>query len=590
MKNLYVLKRPLLCVSLGSALIASFFAAQAQNPPPRMVPAGMVPTQLGAARINPAFWRNPPTVKRAFIERLAKPSKAGNVRLTVEFQADRRLGTTHAFEADGRIVVLRDDGRGADTKARDRIYSALVTVKTQELTMLNRDLTAMRRRMPTVPVFRQRRIISTSRVTLFDTNRLAKRQKIQIFPFPLPCTLTTDPEKTLLIRDLKVVEDPKRTFNPCAKVGTPMGRWTFGHLMREMVNEPVTGIDPSKFARKWVEKWLTTQTVNSDPIAARTAMQNLIITPWEQASGVGPGGKLNLARAPFKLLAIVNRVDLRDNAVYGGTNAGEGRFVFGAVDMRPAMNCAPLQFTVIFEYGIRKRGCAAIRNWGKQWYNLRTLPLGSPAYNAALQAITDQFVTRGADPTKLPNKSALNQLRTNEIALDNPWELREFRLAKSGLLDQVTVKQTPAFVHNNTANLANYVNSNEAAILANDYVVPDEFPAGTPFLGGAAPTPGGMFWQAPGIGNNNARHNFSLGTCSGCHARETDTRFTHVKPAAFGSVADLSGFLTGITVSDPVDGTPRKFDDLERRCQDLTKLVKSPCLFQLFFDPLRLVH
>lgn len=54
-----------------------------------------------------------------------------------------------------------------------------------------------------------------------------------------------DPKRELMITDLSVVNDPARTFDVCSNAGTPMGIWTFGHLMSEMANQPITGIDPS---------------------------------------------------------------------------------------------------------------------------------------------------------------------------------------------------------------------------------------------------------------------------------------------------------------------------------------------------------
>jgi hypothetical protein len=396
-----------------------------------------------------------------------------------------------------------------------------------------------------------------------------------------------------------VVENPARTFNPCTGAGTPMGAWTFGKLMEDMANTPATGIPAPSFVRRWLNEWEVPQTVNGQITPARINIQNEIIDPWQAVSG-GPGMPLDLSLAPFRLLAIVNRVDLRQNAVYGGGSAGEGRFVFGAVDLHN--NCAPLQFTVIFEYGVPKKGCFAVRDWGKQWLNLQSLVLGSPAYNAALQAITDQFAAAGANPMKLPNMSALNQLRTNEIALAAPWELREFQLNRpgpaAGLLDQVTVKQTPRLGFNHTDVLANYVNTNAADILLSHHTVPDEFPVpGVPFLAADGPTPGGLFWDGPAVPPGpdivpaDARHMFSLNTCNGCHAGETATAFTHIHPAPFGVPAGLSGFMTGINVADPADGAPvRHFDDLARRAKDLDALVNSSCLFELFHLPLLMPH
>jgi hypothetical protein len=207
-------------------------------------------------------------------------------------------------------------------------------------------------------------------------------------------------------------------------------------------------------------------------------------------------------------------------------------------------------------------------------------------------------VKANSDPTK-PNGSALNQLRTNEIALTGPWELREFQVAPkgdplAGLLKEVTVKQTPDLSLNHTSTLVGYVSASTGTILSGTYVVPLEFPPGTHFLGGSALTPGGMFWNngtSPTITNRQARHLFSLGTCNACHAGETQTAFTHVKPAPFGATAGLSGFLTGISVVDPADGSPtRNFNDLQRRAADLDALVHSRCLIFPFIPRVHQVH
>lgn len=160
----------------------------------------------------------------------------------------------------------------------------------------------------------------------------------------------------------------------------------------------------------------------------------------------------------------------------------------------------------------------------------------------------------------------MNQLRTNEIALvqphDLPWELREFRLATTsqdgvsgpdtGLLRSVTVKQNPAMVWNDTQKVTDFIDANERALTDPNgarHDVPLEFPvaSGDRFLGGAAPTPTrDFFWNGVGlVPGDDRRHKFSLSTCSGCHGGETATKFTHIKPAPFGTAAGLSDFLTG---------------------------------------------
>lgn len=76
--------------------------------------------------------------------------------------------------------------------------------------------------------------------------------------------------------------------------------------------------------------------------------------------------------------------------------------------------------------------------------------------------------------------------------------------------------------------------------------------------------------------DNEARHQLSLNTCNGCHSGETGTSFLQIFPRLPGQVSQLSGFLTGETVPDPVTGAQRSFNDLARRARDLATLVCPP--------------
>ena len=92
--------------------------------------------------------------------------------------------------------------------------------------------------------------------------------------------------------------------------------------------------------------------------------------------------------------------------------------------------------------------------------------------------------------------------------------------------------------------------------------------------------PNSHFW-APGIAgfpsggctNDDIRFNFSVNTCSGCHQSETGAPFLHVSNRGQNNETQLSGFLVGGEISDPVSGDPREFNDLERRMLDLCNLV-----------------
>jgi hypothetical protein len=290
-----------------------------------------------------------------------------------------------------------------------------------------------------------------------------------------------------------------------------------------------------------------------------------------------------------------------------------GRFVFGVVNRNANGGCSTTRFTVILEYGVPIRGCTAVRSYGQQWDNLGNLVLGSPAYNAALQAITDQFTSANAAPNK-PNRSAINQVRSNENALNPLWELREFVLRQGSPLLQISsTVQTPHHSWNNSGLLANYINTNAAALVAGTNVIPPMW-AGQPFLTGSNFNFGvgnAQVWNAPGVANQ-PRHMLSLNTCNACHGGEArdstvpaDLPFLHVGVRLPAGTSPLSKFLLGngtlaapstFNKPDPINGAPvRQFGDLLRRQQDLSNLVNSSCLStglinQLQFQPLQMVH
>lgn len=530
---------------------------------------------------------NPPVVESVGARALPSPTAEGNALVLVQFAKDHKLPPQLTIDVEEGQLTLHDDGKNGDEHAQDSIYSAITKLDVAALQKAKVDRLSSAKD-EVIPVFVERVKVREERAS----DLLERKRRLAVIDLtPVGLTSGVNIPSSLMIRDPKVVQDPTRTRTSCTGAGSSSsGKWSFGYLMQEMANTPGTGISASDFALSWLKTWLSPQSINGWTVAQRTQIQNQVINPWIAASG---SGTLDLSKAPFRLLAIVNRVDLRQNLVYGGGSAGEGRFVFGV--MGPS--CQVLPFTVIFEYGIKKRGCVDLRNWARQWKDLDQHTRGSAAYNAALEAITEQFVKANSDPSK-PNGSALNQLRTNELALGSQWELREFQVAPkgdqlAGLLKEVTVKQTPDISLNRTPTMVNYHNTFTADILAGTYKVPLEFPAGTHFLGGSAATPTGWIWnfQTLTITNREARFLFSLGTCNACHTGETGTNFTHVSPAPFGAPAGLSGFLTGITIADQVDGFPtRIFNDLLRRAEDLDALVNSSCVGILSRPRIHQVH
>jgi hypothetical protein len=376
---------------------------------------------------------------------------------------------------------------------------------------------------------------------------------------PSGCFVST--KKELMIRDTSVVDDPVRTAFTAPADNPHRGVWTFGRIMRDMAATPA---DAEKLTHQLFNTWLTDQTVNGFTVAARPSIQSQVLDSWPKL----PDGTLDLDQAPLRLLAIVNRVDTRD---LSKNSAGEGRFVFGVL----GAGGFQLQFTVIVEFHLAASSEADVLGWANAWHALSTHPFPSEEYNNALEALTLKFSGRGVAPER-PNGSGLDQLRTNEIALstDFRWQLRQFELsATSGLLEPRPVSLTPDLGFNGSPTLAQYINQNEALILAEKHTVPLQF-NGAPFQAGAIFNDLTNPWTAPGINNSEARFHFALNTCNGCHGSvETNTVFLQISPRSPGQVAPLSAFLTGTTVNDPVSGVQRTLNDLSRRKTDLTSLV-----------------
>ncbi|MEP7231627.1 MAG: hypothetical protein ABI691_15305 [Ginsengibacter sp.] len=384
-------------------------------------------------KVNPAFEMNPPIALSTEIRQIEKPENNKNFLLTATFTPGDIKNQFHRIFVDNDSLLLRDDGKEGDVKAGDNVFSVLIqedpAIIKEELTNIrNKFLIGMKNKVPLVKFVNRSPVSIAKGIEEFLQLDTSFRRPIKFLP-GLFEAVPPDPlliSKSLMITDLGVVEDDTRTFNPCTLVGNPAGAWTFSTLISNMANTGATGITAEVFARSLLRHWLITNTVNTDNVAGRTGILSSVIIPWiiKSNPGTPPASitltnwetfTLNLQFAPFKLLAIVNRLDLRGNSGYGFSNAGEGRFVFGVLNG----TCNPLSFTVIFEYGIPKSKCATVKAFAQQWVDLKTMVPGSAPYNAALETITNQFAGAGVASGK-PNGSALNQIRTNEIALAFP--------------------------------------------------------------------------------------------------------------------------------------------------------------------------
>jgi hypothetical protein len=326
-----------------------------------------------------------------------------------------------------------------------------------------------------------------------------------------------DPWKELVIVDSSVVLDGR------ASSGNN-GPWSFRQLVERFGS------------RDLVENWLRTfrqTSLNGFFVDDRIDVEELIAS-WPRRDG-----SLDLAQAPFRLLAIVSRLDLTS-----GPN-GEARLIYGLYD--PASG-APQKMTVAFEYKLPSLGTSNDRaEWARSWHALGKIPFGE-TYNAALQRLTDLFA----------QGSSLSQLRANEQQFGNLWQLRQWAL-EGATLRLVPTPQTPDQTLNGSARLAQFVLDNASALRAGTAIVPADL------LGGVSPEIGAWVFTREARIDEPLRRAFARQTCNGCHAQETNSMqgFFHVspfKPLTGNGQDRVSDFL--------------KKDDLARRVSSLQELLR----------------
>ena len=401
-----------------------------------------------------------------------------------------------------------------------------------------------------------------------------------------------DPFRELMIVNPKVLNTDR------AKAG---GEWHFSTLMRNMLpSDTRNPMATAEFIETWLNRFATVTEVagTDDAIATRNTVFDEIICPWRNASTGREdcSGRIDPNIAPFRLLAIVYRPDLRDNSC---GQAGEGRLVFGLIDNHstsPQTNGDGRSMTVIFEYGLPTHSHDAV-DWANRWTSLSQHSCGkwrcSRTYKNEVAKIVADFAGADADPSK-PFGNALNQLRTNEIELAAPWELREFHLRNAGggaELQQVTVKVTPKSSLNNSDELVEFIKANEQAVRSFQLDIPERM------LGASAQTVAIPFvnnitskWL---VGRRDLpedlRFAFASQTCNGCHGdesrlaslgnlRQEDTietigLFYHISPNARPG-RDGQGILSSFLKDEDI---PRRVGVVENILANGCRSFAIPC-------------
>ncbi len=378
--------------------------------------------------------------------------------------------------------------------------------------------------------------------------------------------------KELLIIDPTVVGDSR------ANDDAALHPWSFRARMEDLAGDAAAA---GPLVDGWLEQWksLREVPVSTAPGAAQLAItprpgvDEALRCPWLERSpennctdgcATCRTRRLDLAAAPFRLLAIVNRTDMATAGACGG-DGGELRFVYGAL-ARDGLSALPL--TVIFEYQITLHSDESLRDWAAAWHELGAAELG-PAFAGRLAPI----VARGLE------RATLRRVRTNEIAFGQsdalPWELREFAPAQTDAgvvrLIEIATSQTPRLTLGSSPELGQWLDSNASSVLAGDNRLDARF------LAASAPLPtAGFAWTTlardPAV---NAA--FNRNTCNGCHGGRApdDLPFQHIAPPA--TKTGVYGAAAGPARLSRYLDNPGHDDELGRREAALAALICGKC-------------
>jgi hypothetical protein len=379
--------------------------------------------------------------------------------------------------------------------------------------------------------------------------------------------------------------------------------WSFRQHVEALVGSSAEAA--GSLADAWLAGWSTATEVPVStapgaarvPIEPRPAAQAVLRCPWlrqspENACDTGCSScrsrHLDLARAPFRLLAIANRIDLAASAspdaggaasdgVACGTSGGEVRFVYTAID--PETRLA-LPFTVIFEYGIDLLPGETLRDWAAAWHDLGALPVGSVAYNARLDGVIARALVRATLRRVLTNEDAFG------LADGLPWEMRQFAptLTDSGTvrLVEIAMSGTPRLSLGATAELGQWIDDNAAAVLANENPLP------LSMLAASAPLPTADFSWMTTARKADAGAAFNRNTCNGCHGGRrdaTDVPFQHIAPGSDGGYYDGGVAGPSRSASTRISRflhNPGSDDELGRRERKLASILCTPCAASVY--------
>lgn len=379
-------------------------------------------------------------------------------------------------------------------------------------------------------------------------------------PEDLPPQLVTGhqifSERCLLIRDTAVVDSADFDSAP-ACAGLAPACWSFGSVLQLAFNRAAKAEVPEERVRGFVTDW-------------RASLKSMLaFSRFDEAWRAADPG-LSLRKAPVRLLAIVNRMDLARLEPAGMCGA-EVRFIFGAIPP-PAGDL----LSMIVEFVIPCLTKTQFKLLAGEWASLETLDWAgsAPPYHAKLKNLLAATAGRA--------KAVRLRLTINNFGT---WDVRQFAFGSMGLDSQALDREPNVKLgecQGRKTALGQFAIEQRASILASTHTLTSDLIKFESTVDTTAPNVLTLSPDTPIPELDRVRFALSVNSCVGCHGRETNTNFHHVKNRRKrGDKSILSSFLTGSPTGEPsatlcfkftpplaacgTTAEPREFNDLLRR-------------------------
>ena len=184
-------------------------------------------------------YKTPPAAEDVLVQKI--PGDNSHVLMMAYYSKERYSGESVTLKQFGSEVNFTDDGRGYDKKAGDGLYTAKILADASEFRKLARAMDEGMRKSGKKQIRFEHRYMTynSDELESFNFSKLDNNEPVSIASLaPTDISPIEDSvrKKCIYVTDLKVVEDPTRTWNPCTQTGNADGAWTFKTLMTQLAS------------------------------------------------------------------------------------------------------------------------------------------------------------------------------------------------------------------------------------------------------------------------------------------------------------------------------------------------------------------